>query len=204
MCDNFTVKGFIKKNNLAEKHIEVFQDGYKKSVAEFVNIFEKYTKLANKLKDIVKLVDIISADFDISDKNIKKLEHESWTMDFINFCSEDKKDNDVYSFPEFSGAKLTLNKKFNVNCIKITDAIPDSIKLVNRNEHMVLVGIPKNEDVQLGVNLTFKSLIIYNPNCKKWLVIPYRIRSETSGDVRCDSFALSATSDNIFHQYKIF
>jgi hypothetical protein len=67
---------------------------------------------------------------------------------------------------------------------------------------MVLVGMPKNDNVQLGINLTFKALIIYNPNCKKWLVVPYRIRSETSGDVRCDSFAISATSDDIFYQYK--
>jgi hypothetical protein len=202
MCKNFTVSGFIKEKNLVEKHIEVFQACDKKSVTEFINIFEKYTILANKLKNVKKLVDVISADFNISEKNIKKLEADTWTTEFINFCSENKKDNDAYSFPEFSGSKLTLDKKFNVNCIKITDAIPDSIKLVNRNSHMVLAGIPKNKDAQLGVNLTFKALIIYNHNCKKWLVVPYRIRSETGGGVRCDSFALSATSDNIFHQYK--
>lgn len=165
-----------------------------------MTIFEKYTKLANKLKNVSKIVNVISADFDIGDKNIKKLEPDTWTMDFINFCSEDKKVNDVYSFPEFSGSKLTFNKKFNVNCIKITDAIPDSIKLVNRNNHMVLAGIPK-KSVQLGNNLTFKVLIFYNPTCKKWLVVPYRIRSEMSGDIRTDSFALSATTDNVFNQY---
>ena len=73
MCQNFTVKNFIKENNLAEKHIEVFQAGDKKAVADFINIFEKYTKLANKVKDLNKLVDTISSDFKIADKGVKKL-----------------------------------------------------------------------------------------------------------------------------------
>lgn len=38
-----------------------------------MTIFEKYTKLANKLKNVSKIVNVISADFDISDKNIKKI-----------------------------------------------------------------------------------------------------------------------------------
>ena len=203
-CKNFTIEQFIKTKKLTEKHLEVFNKDNKKQVDLFLNVFKKYTKLANKLDDLEKFVKVVSTDYKIQDTGVQKLEHDTWTTEFLEFCSEGKKDNSVFAFPEVSGDKLTFNKKFNVNCIKISDAVPESIQLVNRNQHMMLAGEPKNKDVQLGMNLTFKMLIIYNPNCKKWLIVPYRIRSETGGEVNCSTIAISATNDNIGYQYKIW
>lgn len=200
MCKNFTVKGFIQEHNLMEKHLEVFKSGNDNAVKNFINIFENYTKLANKKKDLNEIVDAISTDYKINEKGTKNLVNEMWAQDFKSFCTS-KRENNVYSFPEFSGSKLTFDHQFDVNCIKITDAIPESIKVVNRNGHMVLAGEPKNKNMQLGVNLTFKVIILHNLDCKKWLVVPYRIRSETAEGVRCDSFALSATNDNPFIQF---
>ncbi len=53
---------------------------------------------------------------------------------------------------------------------KIKNIKPDSLCVVNRNNHMMLAGSSKDDDSELGKELPFKILILHNKELKKWLV----------------------------------
>ena len=205
MCE-FTVDGFMKNMNLTNKHPEIFRSGKDKLIKTFIDYFIKYTKSINadKKGGIDKLIKTIKSDFKISDDVADKLQLNSWNKDYFKYCVK-KKDNDIYVFPRnVGGEKITLPHQYFVNCIKLENVKIDSLAIVNRNNHMMISGESKNSDKELGKELHFKILIIYNKELKKWLVVPYKMVSKPTDDVRCDSFALSATTDNIGRQYKVW
>ena len=205
MCD-FTVDGFMKNMNLINKHPEIFRSGKDKLIKTFIDYFIKYTKSINadKKGGIDKLIKTIKSDFKISDDVAEQLQLKSWNKDYFKYCVK-KKDNDIYVFPRnVGGEKITLPHQYFVNCIKLENVKIDSLTIVNRNNHMMISGESKNADKELGKELHFKILILYNKELKKWLVVPYKMVSKPTDDVRCDSFALSATTDNIGRQYKVW
>jgi hypothetical protein len=205
MCE-FTVDGFMKNMNLTNKHPEIFHSGKDKLIKTFIDYFIKYTKIINSDKkgSIEKLIKNIKSDFKIPDDSADQLQLNSWNSEYFKYCVK-KKDNDIYVFPRnVGGKKITLNQQYFVNCIKLENVKIESLIIVNRNNHMMISGESKNDEKELGKELHFKILIIYNNELKKWLVVPYKMVSRPTDDVRCDSFALSATTDNTMRQYKVW
>jgi hypothetical protein len=205
MCD-FNVHGFMKDMNLTNKHPEIFQSGKDNLIKEFLNYFTNYTKFMNSGKNISvdKLIQKIKTDFTTQSGVIDQLQINSWNDVYFKYCVK-KRDNDVYVFPpNVGGEKLKIQHKYFVNCIKMENIKSDTLKIVNRNNHMMISGESKNIKMELGKELQFKILIIYNKELKKWVVVPYKMVSKPNDDVRCDSFALSATTDHVQRQYKVW
>jgi hypothetical protein len=202
----FNVDKFMADMNLTNKHPEIFSSGKTKLIKTFLDYFVKYTKLINEKKTggIENLIKHIKKDFKLNYDSHDQLQMNSWNEEYFKYNTK-KKNNDVYVFPRnVGGEKITIPHKYFVNCIKIENVDIDSIKVVNRNNHMMLAATSKNSDLELGKELHFKILIIYNHELKKWLVVPYKMVSRPNDDVRCDSFALSATTDDVNRQYKVW
>ena len=203
---DFTVDKFMLDMNLTNKHPEIFRSDKPKLIKTFLDYFVKYTKLINEKKTggIENLIKHIKKEFKLTGDSYHQLQMNSWNEEYFKYGTK-KKNNDVYVFPRNVGSeKITISHKYFVNCIKIENVDIDSIKVVNRNNHMMLAATSKNSDLELGKELHFKILIIYNHELKKWLVVPYKMVSCPNDDVRCDSFALSATTDDVNRQYKVW
>ena len=202
----FNVDKFMSYMNLTNKHPEIFSSGKTKLIKTFLDYFVKYTKLINEKKTggIENLIKHIKKEFKLTGDSYHPLENYMWNEGYYKYGTK-KKNNDVYVFPSNAGdEKITIPHKYFVNCIKIENVDIDSIKVVNRNNHMMLAATSKNSELELGKELHFKILIIYNHELKKWLVVPYKIVSRPNDDVKCDSFALSATTGDVNRQYKVW
>ena len=202
----FTVDGAMKSLNLINKHPEIFNSGKDELIKKFLDHFTKYTELINKSKKngLEELVKKIKSDFKTTEENFDKLEISNWSENYFKYCN-DKNDNDVYVYPRNDGIeKIVLPYKYNVNCIKLENADLDSLKIVNRNNHMMISGNSKNDKFESGKDLSFKILVIYNKHKKKWIVLPYKMVSTPSDDVNCKAFALSATTDDLNRQYNVW
>ena len=202
----FNVDKFMLDMNLTNKHPEIFRSDKPKLIKTFLDYFVKYTKLINEKKTggIENLIKHIKKEFKLTGDSYHPLENYMWNEGYYKYGTK-KKNNDVYVFPSNAGDEIiTLQQKYFVNCIKIENVDIDSIKVVNRNNHMMLAAESKNNDLELGKELHFKILIIYNHELKKWLVVPYKILSRSNDDVKCDSFALSASTGDVNRQYKVW
>ena len=201
----FSLDNALTHMNFKYKHPEIFQSGKDKLIEKFLDYFVQYNKLINSEKNgLEKLINKINSDFKVTGTNAEQLQINEWNETYFKFCVK-KTNNDIYIYPRNTGGeKLTLPYKYFVNCIKLENANPNTLAIVNRNNHMMLSGESKNNDLELGKELHFKILIIYSNELKKWLVVPYRMVSKPTDDVRCDSFALSATTNNVARQYKIW
>jgi len=205
ICD-FTVDNAMKSLNLLNKHPEIFNSGKKELIDKFLDHFTKYTKLINGTKKdkLETLVKKIKSDFKVSDNSADKLEICGWNEHYFNYCASNN-DNEVYVYPLNQGTeKIILPYKYNVNCIKLANATPDSLKIVNRNNHMMISGVSKNDKFEIGDSISFKILIIYNKASDKWVVLPYKMVSTPSDNVICKAFALSATTDDVNRQYSVW
>ena len=196
---------FLKKSNLLDKHVEIF-DTDRKSIAEkFLEKFRSYTRELNEINDIDKFVELLKHEYGKHDQVIDKLEPAEWNEEYFNFETSNKtkaKLNDLYVFPHNTeGHKLRLDYKFYVNCIRLIDADPNSIKLVNRNGHMMLAGETSNNNKELGTGITFKILMLYNHKNKQWIVSPFKMVSQTEHGVDCSAFSKSATNNDVKYQF---
>jgi hypothetical protein len=183
--DIFEVDSFIHNMNLLHKHPEVFNSGKTKLIKIFIDYFIKYTKIINDKKTggLDNLITHIKKDFSVNSDSYDQLQLTSWNEEYFKYGIK-KTNNDVYVFPRnVGGEKLTLQHKYFVNCIKIENIKPDSLCVVNRNNHMMLAGSSKDDDSELGKELHFKILILHNKELKKWLVVPYKIVSRPNIDV---------------------
>ena len=202
---NFTLENFMLYTGITQKHPEIFNSGKKKEIDNFVGFFKKYTEMANEKKSSgLKVIDEIKKDFKMDESESEKLENTDWNAKFFAFCSSDSS-NDVYVYPKNNGGeKLHLPHKFYVNCIKLRNAIPDSIVIVNRNKHMMIAGTSKNDDNELGSEIHFKVILIHNKKLNKWVVSPYKIVSQVVDKKQCYTFAMSASSDSVERQYQVW
>jgi hypothetical protein len=203
---DFNVNNFMQDMNLTNKHPEIFRSGKTALLKKFTDYFIKYTKLINDKKTggVENLIKHIKKDFKVNSDSYDQLQPNSWNEEYFKYHTK-KKNNDVYVFPRnVGGEKITIQQKYFVNCIKIENVDINSLQVVNRNNHMMIAGMSKNSELELGKELHFKILIIYNNDLKKWIVVPYKMVSRPNDDVRCDSFALSATTDDINRQYKVW
>ena len=202
---NFTLENFMLYTGITQKHPEIFNSGKKKEIDNFIGFFKKYTEMANEKKGGgLKVIDEIKKDFKMDESEPEKLENTDWNAKFFAFCSSDSS-NDVYIYPKNNGGeKLHLPHKFYVNCIKLRNAIPDSIVIVNRNKHMMIAGTSKNDDNELGSEIHFKVILIHNKKLNKWVVSPYKIVSQVVDKKQCYTFAMSASSDNVERQYQVW
>ena len=202
----FNVDKFMQDMNLTNKHPEIFRSCKTKLIKTFLDYFVKYTKLINEKKTggIENLIKHIKKDFKLTGDSYDQLQMNSWNDGYFKYETK-KKNNDIYVFPSNAGGeKIIIQQKYSVNCIKIENVDINSIRVVNRNNHMMLAAESKNNDLELGKELHFKILIIYNHELKKWLVVPYKILSQPNDDVKCDSFALSASTGDVNRQYKVW
>jgi len=203
---DFNLESYITYINFKNKHPEIFLSGKDKQVQEFMDIFIGYNKLINSSKTdgLNKLITQIKKDFKSNEVSPDKLTVSKWSEDFFKFCNP-KKDNEVYVFPRNDGRdKLIFNRKFYVNCIKLENIKPNSVVVVNRNNHMMLAGEVETEDNMIGKYLDFKIIMIFNKKLNKWVISPYKVVSKPNNDVRCDSFSLSATTDLVDRQFNVW
>ena len=202
---DFSLDKFIVNTNLIAKHPEIFESGRKPEIKKYLQIFKKYTKIANEENNISKLIKILQDDYDVHDQVVDKIEPQSWNTHYSEYDvpqSHKMKLNDMYVFPHNTkGKKLSSPIKFYINCIRLGDST--NIRLINRNGHMVLTG-DNVENKVLGTKVTYKMLILYNHRNKKWIVSPFKMVSNPPYGVRCDSFARSATTSNVDDQYRIW
>ena len=111
----------------------------------------------------------------------------------------------MWVFPNNNiGKKLKLDIKFHMNCIRLKDVTNNSIKLANRNGHMILVGDSKDFVADLGDYITFKILIIYNHINKRWIVSPFKMVSASNSGNICLIFSKVATTSDIERQFKLW
>jgi hypothetical protein len=203
--NDFNLDNFMASTNLISKHPEIFESGRKLEIKKFLDIFVKYTKIANEEKNIDKLIKKIQLDYNQHDQYVDKIEPQSWNKHYSEYevpQSHKMKLNDMYIFPHNTkGKKLSSPIKFYINCIRLGDST--NIRLINRNGHMVLTG-DNVENKVLGTKVTYKMLILYNHINKKWIVSPFKMVSNPPHGVRCDSFARAATTEYINEQYNIW
>jgi hypothetical protein len=202
---NFELSSFMHDTNLIAKHPEIYKSGKTKEIKKYNDIFEKYTKYANKENNITKLINKLKKDYDAQDQVVDKIGDQVWNMHYLKYDVPDetnKKLNDMYIFPHNTeGRKLKSKLNFFINCIGLRDAT--NLRLINRNGHMVITG-DGSEHITLGINVTYKMLILYNYKYKKWIIAPFKMVSTPPKGVRCDSFARSATTNNVNEQYNIW
>ena len=196
---------FLKKSNLLDKHVEIFGTDRKTIAKEFLDKFRSYTKELNEINDIDKFVELLKQEYDKHDQVVDKIEPAEWNEEYFNFevkKTNKAKLNELYVFPHnTTGHKLKLDYKFYVNCIKLIDADPKSIKLANRNGHMMLTGETSNNNKELGTGITFKILMLYNYANDKWIVSPFKMVSQTEHGVDCSAFGRSATNNDVEFQF---
>jgi hypothetical protein len=200
---DFNVIEFMENMEIYSKHPEIFKSGMEAKIKKFIKYFVDYTKYINNTKKepIANTINKIKKDFNIKSDVVDKLLPSEWNEKYFGYCATDIK-NDIYVYPLNVGSeKIHMNQNYLVNCIKLGDIIPDSLELVNRNGHMMLAGNSKDEKYELGKGVSFKIIFIYNHKLKKWLVVPFKIVSKPTNGVLCDSFSLSATTDDINRQY---
>jgi len=209
--DDMSLKTFLKNSNIINKHPEIFNSGKSDDIKRLLDIFEDYTKKLNYMKstknnidNVEQIVKLIKKKFDnINNEEIQKIESDKWNEHYIHYNNPDS-ENELYIFPRNNGGgKIMTDFKFLVNCFPVIHAIPNSIQLVNRNNHMIIAGEPDNPALETGIGLSFKILFLYNTKCKKWIVSPFKIVSETEG-VDCSAFKISASNDDIGRQYNIW
>jgi hypothetical protein len=202
---DFSLDRFMTNTNLIAKHPEIFESGKTEEIKKYIQIFKKYTEMANKENDINKLVKILQKDYNVHDQIVDKIEPQLWNTHYVEYEVPEttkKKLNDMYVFPHNTkGKKLSSPIKFYINCIRLGDST--NIRLINRNGHMVITG-DNLENKVLGTGVTYKMLILYNHIHKKWIVSPFKMVSNPPYGVRCDSFGRSATTSNVMEQYQIW
>jgi hypothetical protein len=204
----FTFDGFIKYNKLIEKHREIFVNGNPKYIDEFKEIFKRYTDFINTTdamsdssNSIQQLINLICSDYKLSNNEFVDISKEAWATDFRKFCNADG-NNQLYTFPT-GREKINFHRKFEMTCLLLKDADPNTVRLVNRHGHMIYCGNPKKNKKTYCDFLSFKIVILHNKKAKKWLVVPYRMKPE-SKKIKCDIFAMVATTDNIIRQYQLW
>ena len=200
---------FLKKSNLLDKHVEIFGTDRKTIAKNFLDKFRSYTKELNEIyaagNSMDKFIEGLKQEYDAHDQVVDQIELAEWNEEYFNFevkKTATPKLNDIYVFPHNkTGRKLRSDHKFYVNCIKLIDADPGSIKLANRNGHMMLTGETSNNNKELGTGITFKILMLYNYSNKKWIVSPFKMVSQTEHGVDCSAFGRSATNNDVRFQY---
>ena len=213
--NDMSLMTFLKKSNIINKHPEVFNSGKTDDIKKFIDIFENYNNQINSTgskKNNIDYVEMIVKEIknefakknkDIVSEEIQQIESDKWNKHYIHYNNPDG-ENELYIFPRNNGGgKIMTNFKFLVNCFPIIHAITNSIKLVNRNGHMILAGDPNDSKLENGIGLSFKILFLYNTKYKKWIVSPFKIVSETNG-VNCSAFKISASTDHVGKQFSIW
>ena len=193
---------FLEKSNLLDKHPEIFGTDRKKSCTQFLNKFKKYTDQMNKLNDITKFANQLKKEYSADDQDAEPIELAEWNEEYFNFEVSGKKPlNKIWVFPSnANNRKLKLSLKFYVNCIKLTDADPTTIKLANRNGHMMITGEASDSNRELGIGITYKMLILHNAD-NGWIVSPFKMVSQTEPGVNCSVFGKAATNNDIQLQF---
>ena len=204
MCD-VSLENFLLFSGITRKHPEIFLSGKETQINEFLGFFKKYTKLANEKKSNgLKVIDVIKKDFKLNDESYEQLQMLGWNEKYFKFCNSDA-DNEVYVYPKnVGGEKLTLPHKYFVNCIKLKNADPDSIVIVNRNKHMMLAANSRLGDAELSKEIHFKVLLVHNKKLKKWIVAPYKIVSQVEDKRQCYPFSMAASTDDVARQYDVW
>ena len=205
---DMTLKTFLKNSNIINKHPEIFNSTKSDDIKRLIGIFQDFTNILNKsLKKYTKnnkldrTNEINKIIKNINNETLQEIEKQEWNEHYIKYNNKDC-NNEMYIFPRNNGGgKIMTDFKFLVNCFPLRYSIPNSIQLVNRNDHMILAGEPVNKELENGVGLTFKILFLYNPRHNKWIVSPFKVVSETQ-NVDCSAFKICASNNDIEKQYR--
>lgn len=202
----FKLKEFLRNTHILYKHPEIFDVDMKEKSDELLNKFENYGKTLNELNDLDKFIDILKEEYSVNNQVVQKIENAKWNEHYYKYDVDDGTNpeyNDMWVFPHNeTGKKLMLPMQFYLNCIRMNTAKYESIRLANRNGHMMIVGEGGN-DLELGKHITFKILIIYNHKNKKWIVSPFKLTS-VPNNLNCTVFAKAATESDVSEQFNIW